>query len=117
MKRLDDDVDLLVRMAEVFLGDCPRVLGTLDVAIRPQDPRAVEHAAHCLKGAVANFSAADVAEAAGELERAGRNGDLTGAKDLRDALLPKLEVFRTELSRLVSGLVTARDDALASRTA
>jgi CheY-like chemotaxis protein/HPt (histidine-containing phosphotransfer) domain-containing protein len=115
MQRLDGDVDLLRRMTAAFLGDCPRTIGTLEVAIRRQDARAVEHAAHYLKGAGANLCAPALVGAAAELERAGRDGDLTHAEDLRDRLLSTLEALRVELTRAVQ--VQGATAVPASRTA
>ncbi len=113
MSRLDGDRNLLARMAEAFLADCPAALGTIEVAIQRQDARALEHAAHRLKGAVGNFCAPEVAECAAQLERVGRHGDLSRAEELYENMRPLLDELRVVLNRLVQ----TREELPADRTA
>lgn len=111
--RLAGDMDLLARMVEAFLADCPTAIGTLEVAIRRQDARALELAAHRLKGAVGNFCAPEVAACAATLERIGRHGDLSSAEEHYEHLHPMLDELRRTLTRLVR----TREELPTGRTA
>lgn len=57
LDRIDGDVDLLKEVIEIFLKDTPGLLADLYAAIRSGNARAVERAAHTLKGTAANISA------------------------------------------------------------
>ena len=59
--RLDGDVKLAREMALTFVAEAPGLF------------------AHALKGAAANFDAADTVAAAAEIERAAAHGDLAAA--------------------------------------
>jgi signal transduction histidine kinase/ligand-binding sensor domain-containing protein/CheY-like chemotaxis protein len=109
LDRVDGDLDLLRRMVEPFLADSQRTLGLVRVAIARQDVRALERAAHSLKGAIGNFSAPGPFDAALRLERMGKSGDLSGADDayrlleravtrLRDALV-RMTMAASDLDR------------------
>ena len=63
---------LLRKMAELFLADCPGLLGRIRTALAAGDGPALERAAHRMKGSAANLSAARVVEVAGRLEEIGR---------------------------------------------
>jgi len=112
-RRLGGDPDLLVRMIEAFLGDHPRTVGALTVAIRRQNARAIEHAAHRLRGAAAHFGAEDVVDCAAELERIARHGDLSSAEELFE----RLTVATAELCTVLGRMAEPRDDMPTSRTA
>jgi HPt (histidine-containing phosphotransfer) domain-containing protein len=102
MARVDGDLDLLRKMVGPFIAEIPRSLGTLRVAIGRQDCPAVERAAHFIKGSVGNFCAQPVFEDALRLEKMARNGDLTGAEDVSDALERGLERLRRALLTLTA---------------
>jgi len=57
LDRIDGDVDLLKEVIEIFLEDTPGLLANLYSGIKRDDTKAVERAAHTLKGATANISA------------------------------------------------------------
>jgi len=61
-------------LAEVFLADAPRMLEAIRASLAAGDAPALAHAAHALKGSVANFAAAEATGAALELERLARAG-------------------------------------------
>ncbi|TMA52135.1 MAG: response regulator [Deltaproteobacteria bacterium] len=95
---VEGDRELLSEMAALFLQECPKLLSNIKTALLHHDATALEHAAHRLKGSVGNFAALGVFEAARQLERMGRKGDLAHAS----AALATLEI---ELSRLQSILM------------
>lgn len=81
MNRVSGDTELLAEMIGLFSSDCPRLMSEMHDAIERNDKQALEYVAHTLKGTVGNFSAANAFEAALRLEKMGREGDTTHAKE------------------------------------
>lgn len=75
------------------------MLGEITAACDRGDALALQHAAHTLKGCVANFGAQAAREAAARLEDIGRNADLGRAPAVRAEL-------ENELSRVTSALLS-----------
>jgi HPt (histidine-containing phosphotransfer) domain-containing protein len=86
------------RVVELFLKDSSALLSSINDAISRQDSRALEQAAHMLRGSVANFHAGAVVEAAGRLESIGRGRDFSGATQA-------MEVLENEMRRLEPALI------------
>jgi two-component system, sensor histidine kinase and response regulator len=63
----------------------------------------LHHAAHTLKGSVANFCAQEPFESAYRLERMGRAGDLAGAEEALAALERQLLDLEPSLVALQQG--------------
>ncbi len=102
LSRVGGDTDLLKEIVELFLMDYPTTLEKIRSAVATRDAAALEHHAHSLKGSVSTFGAQQAFEAALELERKGRTGDLAGVDDglgqlecALGALRPELEVIQT----------------------
>ena len=97
----DDDEELFLEIVEAYLEDAIEHSRQLLYALEAGDAHEVEERAHALKGASANICAGPVREAALQLERAGRNKDLSQA--------PKLyKVFKVEFQRLLEYLKSLR---------
>ena len=109
LERIGDDPQLAQDLIDLLLRDLPSLVEAVHNAVRSNDAKAVQHAAHTLKGAVANFAAEAATQAAQGIEAMGRAGTLAGAP----AALPPL---RHELDRLVQDLSAYRS-AHAGRTA
>jgi len=90
-----------VELVEIFSKECPTILAALQAAVAANDPRAVYHAAHTLKGSVGNFGATAAMEAARALEMLGRQGELSGAT-------AALAVLEEELARLHPALMSLK---------
>jgi HPt (histidine-containing phosphotransfer) domain-containing protein len=73
-------------------------LPELQEAVSNCDSKALEHAAHALKGLVGEFYARPAFEAALRLETSGRNGNLEGIEE-------EYDVFKTEIERLKASLI------------
>lgn len=80
--RLDGDVTLAREMALTFVAEAPGLFAAVSDALRDGDAERLRRAAHALKGAAANFDAADTVAAAAEIERAAARGDLAAAAAL-----------------------------------
>ena len=104
LERVGGDRDLLVEIIEVFREECPAQLARIRSAARSRDAEGLYHAAHVLKGAVANFAAAAVEGRALELETMGREARLEDA-------VAKLDRLEQEAADLVSALVTFAEEA------
>jgi HPt (histidine-containing phosphotransfer) domain-containing protein len=105
LERVGGDEQLLQEVAVLFLDDYPKVLGEIHAAIQAGNAKAVERAAHTLKGSVANFGAEDVVEAAFVLESMGHSGNLATAVEgyaRLDALLKRLRPDLLVLSQEVA---------------
>jgi PAS domain S-box-containing protein len=76
MRRLMDDEDLANAVVSCFLDDVPRQIEKLKASIAAGDVAEAERLAHSIKGASANIAADAMCEAASEMEKAGRIGDL-----------------------------------------
>ncbi len=76
MHRLGDDDDLFSEVIELFLEDRPARLAAIKKAVDQRDGETIRTAAHALKGAAGNLSAAGLFEAAYTLERLGAEGRL-----------------------------------------
>jgi len=74
------DTELADELAELFLSEGPEHLARISTAIDAGDARALEFAAHALKGSAASLTARNVAGVAGRLEAMGVALDLTGAE-------------------------------------
>src|SRR5882762_4989073 len=81
LSRVGGDADLLREVIELFLDDYPQTLENIRSAVAAQDPTALEHQAHSLKGSVSTFGARRAFEAALALEKLGRSKDLNGVAD------------------------------------
>ncbi|MBV9122991.1 MAG: response regulator, partial [Planctomycetes bacterium] len=101
VEEMGGSLELLREIAQVFLEDCPRMLGELRTALDDKDAVRLRRAAHSLKGSAANFSAPAAVEAAWKLEEMGRQGNLQGAAES----LPELEQEVHRLRRALEGLV------------
>ncbi len=85
-ERFEGDIELLREIAELFLEMCPVRLQAIRDALARGDSKALQFAAHSLKGAVSNFAAEAARAAALRLELIGRAGDLAEANEAFDEL-------------------------------
>ncbi|HVA40530.1 MAG TPA: Hpt domain-containing protein [Candidatus Binataceae bacterium] len=75
----DEGENLLSDLVEMFIGEVPRQLATLEKALAKGDAGAARLTAHTLKGTGGNFGAARMQTLAYAIEEKGRNGSLDGA--------------------------------------
>ncbi len=97
LERVGGDMELLREIAALFLKEGVRAAADLRAVVERRDSAGIERAAHSLKGSVAIFGAGPAFQAAWELEKQGRGGDLSQV----DA---KLRNFESSLARLCSEL-------------
>lgn len=100
LSRVGGDTELLQEIAVIFLDDYPKVLDEVKQAVDRGDARAVERAAHGLKGSVSNFGARAAVEAASHLEILGRAGQVPDMAEGILALERALRELHHELEAL-----------------
>lgn len=102
---------MLRKMADLFLKECPRYMAEIQQAILGRDAGALTRAAHNLKGAVGVFAARPAFEVALKLEQMGRAGDLSHASEAYANLESKVGRLMQELSELLGARSQAGPDA------
>lgn len=103
LERLGGDEQLLGEIAGLFLSDYRSLVEQVRAAVARRDAAALHHAAHTLKGSVANFCVQEPFESAYSLERMGRAGDLTGAEQVLASLERQLLDLEPALMALQQG--------------
>jgi len=77
--RLEQDLDLLQEMIELFLESSPQLFTEIETAIATGDGPLLARSAHTLKGALQNMCAARCVRIALRLETCGRTGNMAQA--------------------------------------
>ncbi len=98
LHRLDGDVELFEMLVSVFLQDSVQLLNELEEAAAGGNLKAVERAAHSLKGLAANFDAIKARDAAYVLEQAARGTANAGS------LAPAIQDLQVHFSQLREAL-------------
>lgn len=78
--RLDNDVELLLELIDLFLEDYPQLLMDIGKAVETGDSEQLRKSAHTLKGSVGNFCAHAAYESALRLEQKGASAELDSAE-------------------------------------
>jgi signal transduction histidine kinase/HPt (histidine-containing phosphotransfer) domain-containing protein len=104
LAHVDGDRELLAELAEIFRNECPRLLNDVRRAVVAGDAKALERAAHALKGSVTNFRADSAFQAAFSLEVMAREGRLDDAGQ-------RLAELDFELEQLVAALARLGEEA------
>jgi CheY-like chemotaxis protein len=98
-ERVENDLELLDEMIELYLSSSPLLLTELESAVKSRDRDKVNRAAHTLKGVLKNMCADACAQAALQLEMIGKSGDIERADE-------SLAMLKNEFRRLESALTT-----------
>ncbi len=99
LSRVGGDMDLLREIGALFLQEYPPVIRELRTAVTERDPKRIERRAHSLKGSVSTFGAGAAFQAAVELEKQGRSGDLAQVDT-------NFQLFESSLARLCAEIQT-----------
>jgi HPt (histidine-containing phosphotransfer) domain-containing protein len=103
LDRVQGDHELLQEIIALFFEETPALLAQIKEAIARRDGKALERAAHTLKGSVGTFGAKAAFAAALRLEQMGRS------EDFADAEMACAELEH-ELARLEPALVALREE-------
>jgi HPt (histidine-containing phosphotransfer) domain-containing protein len=101
MDRLDNDVEFLAETVEMLTGDGPGLMSQIQDAIASGDAATLGRVAHTLKGMISNFCAPAAQNAALELERMGKAGDLSAAPAATTVLQVQVDALIAELEQFV----------------
>ena len=101
LDRVEGDSDLLREMAAVFLESCDAMLDDVRRAAATRDARALERAAHALKGCLANLAADEAWHAAAHVESLGREKDLDRVPEACSQLEQTVERLRPAMDALL----------------
>jgi two-component system, sensor histidine kinase and response regulator len=91
MRQASDDPELLAELAEIFINDAAARMQAIREALAAADARAVERAAHTLKGGLVVFAANRSAGVARKLELLAHDGHLDESAALLDTLEREVE--------------------------
>ncbi len=100
LAHVDGDRQLLAELSAMFLQDYPRLIQETQNAIQQSDYASLERAAHTLKGRLAFFGVLKSRRRVLELERMGREKDLTGAREALDEVRGDIEGVLPEFESL-----------------
>jgi PAS domain S-box-containing protein len=91
MSCANGDLALAHELADIFLDSSPGLLAEIRAAVARTDRLTLERAAHSMKSAVSYFANASAIDAAAQLEKMGRTGELTGADAVAARLAQHVE--------------------------
>jgi|SRR5579862_8294460 len=101
--RVENDLDLLAELVNIFKEECPRLLRLLADSVASQDMKNVEATSHALKGMLSGLSATRAAGIPSRLELLGRGGNSIGCRNVLNLLkcevadlLLELDAFTTK---------------------
>ncbi len=100
MLRVDDDVELLQELIELFLEDYPALMSEIEAGIREQDAKKLKRGAHTLKGSVGNFCASRAFNAAFQLEAFGSKEDFSQTEAAYTSLVEEMKAVEQALQLL-----------------
>jgi hypothetical protein len=101
LARVDGDIGILRRAADLFLSDCEQVVADMRSALAGADALALQRAAHSLKGGAAILGAKPTAAAAARIEELARAGDLSGVRAACQRLEDELARLKPALAALL----------------
>jgi HPt (histidine-containing phosphotransfer) domain-containing protein len=104
--RVEDDLDLLAEMVELFLESSPRMVTDIESAIAAGDVERLGNAAHTLKGVLRNMCASASADAALELETIGKRGDFARADQSLIGLKHDITQLQSVLTDVTKEILT-----------
>jgi CheY-like chemotaxis protein/HPt (histidine-containing phosphotransfer) domain-containing protein len=97
MAMIDGDVELFQELVTLFMSESTQLLDQIRAAIAQHDPKALERAAHSLKGSVGAFRAESAARAAQRLEDLGKSGSFNKVETLCETLQAEIDRLKQAL--------------------
>src|SRR5262249_59832927 len=91
--------EMVQKIIRMFIPDAEVRIEKIDQAIRQEDSRALEEAAHGLKSGAANIGATEMARLSEELETRGEIGSIEDAGEVLKNLQASWSKVRTEIAR------------------
>ncbi len=104
--RVEGDRELLHDIVDLFLAESPCMMEEIKLSLERRDARALEKAAHKLKGSVGNFGTKGVFEIALKMEKQALAGDLTAAEVSHQDLVREMARLKSALNKTAEGVVS-----------
>jgi CheY-like chemotaxis protein len=104
--RVEDDLDLLAEMIDLYLSSSPLLLNEIESAVAARDGDKIRRSAHTLKGLLKNMCATACAEAAFQLETIGQTGSVERADQSLATLKTEFQRFQSVLTEVAKGVQT-----------
>ena len=101
MSRVDNDMELLSDLIDLFLEDLDERLAGIQETYDLDDLDLMHERSHALKGSVSNFAAPAALAAAKQVDDLARTGIRDGLKDAIEQLGIEMDRIRTELCTIV----------------
>jgi len=101
LAHVDGDTQLLSELAEMYVQDFPRMAEDLREGILHSDYASVERIAHTLKGRLAFFGINALRDQLSDLERMGRDQNLTVALELLTSIKVGMDPILSEFEALI----------------
>jgi PAS domain S-box-containing protein len=98
LNRVGGDQEIVAEVLQLFFQDIPRQIQSLEEAVSKGDTGLAMRRAHSIKGAAANVGAYALQEAALLVETASRDGQLSGAANLVEALSEEFDKLKQFLA-------------------
>jgi len=97
LKQLEEDYgkEMVAKIVEMFIPDAEARIAKLDQAIKQEDFRALEEAAHGLKSGAANIGAKEMSQLCQQLETQGELGQIGEAPEVMEKLVASWARVRT----------------------
>jgi HPt (histidine-containing phosphotransfer) domain-containing protein len=98
--RMDGDWQLLAELCEMAQAELPRMIESLDVAVRKEDADAVHRAAHRLIGSLSIFGPGPHIDALEAVQEKARNQSMAPAAEVFSRLKVHLDEFSAAVAAL-----------------
>lgn len=115
LEHCSHDAGFAAEISDLFVEESPQLLRALGDAILAGNAKAVERAAHKLKGSTQIFCSSDTVRRLQELEYMGRQSDLGGAAAAYAKLVTEMSQLREEVRRLAAQLHAQEAQKMAQR--
>lgn len=107
-KRFAGDQALKLKLMQVFLEEYPLLMSDVRRAVLKAEPEALARAAHTVKGSLGYFEAAAASQAALDMERLGRSGEMEKTQEALSHLEGEMEKVRAELSYFLNRVASSK---------
>jgi two-component system, sensor histidine kinase and response regulator len=104
LARVEEDLDLLVEMVDLYLTHAPPVFDEIESAVAARDGKKLASAAHTCKGMLKNMCAPRCVDAALDLERIGKTNNFVEADRSLNKLQDEVERLRVVLTEVAKGV-------------
>jgi HPt (histidine-containing phosphotransfer) domain-containing protein len=102
MQRVDNDLDLLKELVEIFFADYYNTINQIKSAIATNDGKLLQESSHFIKSALGNLGAMAAYQTAARLEQKGKTQELSEAENLLKELVGFVEQYQKEVAEFFS---------------